>query len=219
MTMQLGRARGARPRFGSPGAAGAPATSALRRQYGEYCQRQAVGLVELMPREGVRPLYRQAREWAVRQGVHDSQDPMATLHRFCRELLPLPSFAVWLVDYESHRLAHLKAGVAYPHAGEPSEPVTVEFREVEHASDRWQASLDVYRDQDLWRGYIRFHRGSAEVHVRNSWFRPKTYIHKLLCDNMLRDLVGHTTISEKACVSRKRPVYWSRLEKIIRPSG
>ena len=106
---------------------------------------------------------------------------MATLHCFCRELLPLPSFAVWLVDYESHRLAHLKAGVAYPHAGEPSEPVTVEFREVEHASDRWQASLDVYRDQDLWRGYIRFHHGSAEAHVRTG---------DIFCQEELQDLRG-----------------------------
>ncbi len=113
------------------------------------------------------------------QGLHESKDPMSTLHRFCRELLPLPSFDVWLVDYETHRLAHLKAGAPFPHAGEPSEPVTVELREVEYASDRWQASLDVYRDEDLWRGYIRFHRGSAETHLRTG---------DIFCEDELQDL-------------------------------
>ena len=113
------------------------------------------------------------------RGVHESKDPMATLHHFCRELLPLPSFDVWLADYESHRLAHLKAGLPYPPSGEPSEPVTVELRKVEHASDCWQASLDVYRDGNVWRGYIRFHRGSAEAHVRTG---------DIFCEEELHDL-------------------------------
>ena len=109
MAMRLDSTGAARPRFRTP--ATAPTTaSALRRRYSEYCRRQAVGLVELVPREGVRPLYRQAREWAVDQGMHESKDPMATLHLFCRNLLPLPPFDVWLADYETHRLAHLKAG-------------------------------------------------------------------------------------------------------------
>ena len=132
-----------------------------------------------MPRDGVRPLYRKAREWAVARGLHESKDPMITLHRYCRELLPLPSFDVWLVDYETHRLAHLKADAPYSHAGEPSEPVTVELREVEHGSDRWQAALDVYRDEDLWRGYIRFHRDATEAPVRTG---------DIFCEDDLQDV-------------------------------
>ncbi len=180
MAMRLDRALRGTPRF--PAAAVSPrppTTSSLRRRYGEYCQRQAVGLMELVPREAVRPLYRRAREWAMEQGLHESKDPMATLHRFCRELLPLPPFDDWLVDYEAHRLAHLKAGVRYPNRGEPSEVVTVELREVEHASSRWQASLDVYRDEDVWRGYIRFHRSSTEANVRTG---------DIFCDEELQDL-------------------------------
>ncbi len=178
MAMRLDSTGAARPRFRTP--ATAPTTaSALRRRYSEYCRRQAVGLVELVPREGVRPLYRQAREWAVDQGMHESKDPMATLHLFCRNLLPLPPFDVWLADYETHRLAHLKAGAPYPHAGGPSEPVTVELRQVEHASERWQASLDVYRDDDLWRGYVRFHRGFGESHLRTG---------DIFCEDELQDL-------------------------------
>ncbi len=178
MSIPLDRAEGVKTRLRTV-TVGPPTAPALRRQYREYCSRQATGLLELVPREGVRPLYRQAREWAVSHGMHESKDPMATLHRFCRELLPLPSFEVWLADYETHRLAHLKAGVAYPHAGEPSEPVTVELREVEHGGDRWHASLELYRDEDLWRGYIRFHRDAAEAHLRTG---------DIFCEEELQDL-------------------------------
>ena len=178
MSIPLDRADSAQTRFRTP-AADPPAASALRRRYREYRHRQAVGLLELMPREGVRPLYRQAREWAISHGMHESKDPMATLHRFCGELLPLPSFEIWLADYETHRLAHLKAGVAFPHAGESSEPVTVEHREVVQGGDRWHASLDVYRDGDLWRGYLRFHRHSTEAHVRTG---------DIFCEEELQDL-------------------------------
>ncbi len=159
---------------------GAPPTaSALRRRYGEYCRRQAAALVEMVPREAVRPLYRQAREWARAQGLHEPKDPMATLHRFCRELLPLPSFEVWSSDYEAHRLAHLEDGAAFPHAGGPSEPVTVELRAVKHDGRQWHASLDVYRDGDYWRGYVRFYRDPAEPQVRTA---------DIFCEEELQDL-------------------------------
>ena len=178
MATHVDRTAGASPRFAVP-TQGSPSAAALRRRYGEYCRRQAAGLLDLIPREAVRPLYRQAREWATGNGLHEPKDPMATLHQFCRQLLPLPSFEVWLVDYEAHRLAHLKAGAPYPHGGEPSEPVTVELREVEHASDRWTASLDVYRDGNLWRGYIRFRRSPVEVQVRTG---------DIFCEDELQDL-------------------------------
>ena len=187
--MQIDRASGLTPwvRGSTPG------DSALRRRYADYCRRQAVGLIEVIPRDGVRPLYCHAREWAVKHGVHERKDPMTTLHRYCRELLPLPSFDVWLVDYETNRLAHLKEAAPYPHAGEPSEPVGVERREMGHGLERWEASLEVFRDGELWRGYIRFQPEGNDAEVSRSdeqirLAKGRLRTGDIFCEDELQDL-------------------------------
>lgn len=104
---------------------------------------------------------------------------MATLHRFCCDLLPLPPFEVWSTDYEAFRLAHRKDSAAFPQAGEPSEPVTVELRAVNYDGGDWHASLDVFRDGDYWRGYVRFRRDPGEPQVRTA---------DIFCEEELPDL-------------------------------
>ena len=84
---------------------GPPHAAVLRGRYDEYCRQQVTLLLEIVPREAVRTLYRSARSWATREGLHESKDPMSTLRAFCRELLPLPPFEIWLSDFEHHRLA------------------------------------------------------------------------------------------------------------------
>ena len=73
-------------------------SAALKGRYEEYCRQQVFLLLEIVPREAVRPLYRRARTWAIERGIHESKDPMSTLRLFCREVLPLPPFEVWLMD-------------------------------------------------------------------------------------------------------------------------
>ena len=63
-------------------------TVALRGHHEAYCRQQVSLLLEIIPRDAVRPLYRRARTWATERGSHEPQDPMATLRGFCRELLP-----------------------------------------------------------------------------------------------------------------------------------
>jgi len=142
------------------------ADSALYGRYLNYRQREASAFLTLVPREGLRPLYRAAREWAVERGLHENKDPMATLLTFCEQTLPLPPFEVWVVDYQSHRLAYMEEMGKPPLAPVETEPVLVDVRGVrlDRAPD-WFGSLYVGHDGVDWRGHIAFHRdGSDEVH-------------------------------------------------------
>ena len=87
----------------------------LYLRYHGYRRRQATRLLHVMPREAVRDLYGQAREWAKGRGLHDGQDPMATLVRFAEHLLPLPPFEVWLADREQYPLCHIEDSNEGPH--------------------------------------------------------------------------------------------------------
>lgn len=146
---------------------GSPAHSAvLKGRYEEYCRQQVFLLLEIIPREAVRPLYRRARTWATERGAHESEDPMSTLRIFCREILPLPSFDAWLLDYETHRLAHVSTGLGVLPLPESMEPVAVEFRRLEHEAEAWRGTLEVYRGGDVWRGLIRFQRDGEDGHFR-----------------------------------------------------
>jgi hypothetical protein len=132
---------------------------ALRARYEAYCAEQAAALPALLPREGVRKLYRGARDAQSGEVV----DPLALLVARCRELLPLPPFEIWAADYLRDPLPYL-AGVETGTAGPVrSTPVTVERRRLEHAGHAWDAALAVFRAPPEWRGFITFHdEGDAE---------------------------------------------------------
>lgn len=140
----------------------------LRKRYGAYRRRQAARLVQMLPKEAIRPLYRRARAAALRAGVSSGElggDPLALLVGFCETLLPLPPFATWCADLESHPDAHfadMEESVDGPTAEAPS---TMDAREVRYGGRPWMARLRSFRDADLWRGYIAFEeRGSGQVH-------------------------------------------------------
>jgi hypothetical protein len=103
---------------------------------------------------------------------------MATLHAFCRDILPLPPFEVWLCDYENHHAAHVSAGSEWSLAAS-KEPQAVEFRRIEHDSEPWQGTLEVYHGGDAWRGLIRFQREGAEAHFRTA---------EIFCEHDLQEL-------------------------------
>ena len=140
----------------------------LRLRYQEYCQRQASGLLELVPKETVRPLYRAAREWASSGGLHESKDPMATLVRYCRQLLPLPPFECWLEDYEQNRIEHLRYVSEGPLYARAAEPVMVDVREMSLDGEEWTAGLSLYSDGSVWRGFITFRKSSSEQGLRTT---------------------------------------------------
>ena len=127
----------------------------LRRLYDAYCRRQAAALLSLVPRDGIRPLYRKARESCEISGIQRGEDPIEILNRFCREILPLPPFAVWAADFAMYPAGHLDAMRADP-ALNASAPVTVELRTLRHAATDWLAELNLFPDGEVWRGFIEF---------------------------------------------------------------
>ncbi len=140
----------------------------LRRQYQEYCRRQAAGLIRLVPKESLRSLYRTARAWAAARGLHENKDPMATLVLYCRELLPLPPFECWLEDYERNRIAHLQYVSEGPVPAREVEPVVVDERAVRLGGETWKAGLNLFPDGGVWRGFIGFSLGPSEKAVRTA---------------------------------------------------
>ena len=130
----------------------------LRARYEAYCAREAAALPGLLPREGVRALYRSAR--AAAEGPVG--DPLALLVAHCRAVLPLPPFEVWLEDYLRDRTPYLEEGDAMG-APRREAPVTVELRRVEHRGRAWVAGLSLFHEPAGWRGFIAFHPEDADA--------------------------------------------------------
>ena len=129
----------------------------LSARYDEYCRRQAKGLVSILPKEAIRPLYARAREWGRTTGKEVEKDPLATLLLFLRELLPLPPREVWERDRVEYLDAHVKEEFDSPPAHRRSSPpVTVESRGMEMEGRRWRATLNLFRRDEAWRGFIVF---------------------------------------------------------------
>jgi hypothetical protein len=104
-----------------------------------------------MPREAVRPLYREARKQA-----GEGADPLDLLLRYCEALLPLPPFDVWYRDLVASPEAHLVDLDDSPDAPTAQTPSTVEVRSVVYQGRPWVARLKSYRDGGVWKGYIAF---------------------------------------------------------------
>lgn len=139
----------------------APSPGELQARYAAYRLRQARGLLHMLPREAVRPLYRRALSGR----TESSSDPMEALVSFCEQLLPLPPFEVWQEDVRRNADAHLYA--VEDSAGAPSAdaPVTFETREFNVGDQRWAAHLRSFRDGESWRGFIAFEdRRASRTH-------------------------------------------------------
>lgn len=154
----------------APGVAGGADLSALpgageglRSLYDGYRRREAAALLSLLPRDAVRPLYRLARERQGAGGDGMPEDPVGLLVEFVeRELLPLPPFAVWLSDFQRYRAAHLEGLDAAPAGPDPAAPVAVEVRSVRYRAAEWYASLNLFRREGIWWGFIRFSAAGSE---------------------------------------------------------
>lgn len=146
----------------------------LHVRYGSYRRRQASRLLQILPREAVRPLYRRAREGArARDASEDAaaDDPLALLVGFCEELLPLPPFDVWCEDLRRNPDAHLTDLDESADSPTADAPATMATQDVEYAGARWVARLRAFRDAGLWRGYIAFEEGGrGRVHRTTTVF-------------------------------------------------
>lgn len=126
----------------------------LLTRYAAYRRRQARGLLHMMPREAIRPLYR--RVAAAGFAEADPTDPMEAMVAYCEQLLPLPPLKTWLEDVRRNPEAHLHEVEGSPDAPTVDAPVTVESRQFYVGEESWSAHLRSFRDEDAWRGFIAF---------------------------------------------------------------
>jgi len=148
----------------------------LAIRYRAYRRRQARGLLHMLPREAVRPLYRRAL--AANGGALSSADPMELLVELCERLLPLPSLEAWLEDVRQNPEAHLNDVEESAEAPSADAPVTVESRRFAFRDEIWSAHLRSFRDGDTWRGFIAFEDPrSSRVHRTALIFREPDAIH------------------------------------------
>lgn len=145
-----------------------PPEELARRTYRAYRRRQAEELVRLLPSEGVRPLYKRAREWARARDLHDGKDPMRTLLRYCEHLLPLPPFREWVRDTTKNADAHVRQLERAPDGDGAGSPLPLEVRSFDDRGSVWYATLSLYRAEEAWRGFIAFHRGPETPILRTA---------------------------------------------------
>lgn len=140
----------------------------LRALYDRYCYRQAVALLSLVPRDAVRPLYRQALRWADKESQREDRDPLAILTAFCVELLPLPPFSVWLGSLRENPDPFLEDLEPVQEMDGSREAVTTDVRTFAREEGTWQARLRLFRDTDGWRGFISFRSDDGTCDVRTA---------------------------------------------------
>lgn len=125
----------------------------LRRWYEAYRRRQARRLVDLVPREAIRPLYRAASR---DPGPAPSTDPLERLVSYCGALLPLPPFDIWIEDLARNPGAHLRDWddtVEVPTVGEPA---TLATRTLRRGREEWGIRLRAYAHEGAWRAHLTF---------------------------------------------------------------
>ncbi len=124
----------------------------LRRWYALYRRRQARRLVDLLPRDAVRPLYRAAA------AAHGSDaDPLERLVAFCVDILPLPPFEVWARDLALNPEAHLRDLDDTTEVPNLRDPATLCVRELRRGPERWEVRLRGFAEAGAWRAYLAFH--------------------------------------------------------------
>lgn len=139
----------------SPGPFTSPAESPLRRRYEAYRKREARALLEIVPREALRTLLREARSGDSTGAGLD--DPIELLVTFCERMLPLPPFEVWLADFQENRSAYLAVEDLEARGPRAAGPVAVALRSFPAGGETWHAALEVSPGADTWTGHLRFH--------------------------------------------------------------
>lgn len=146
----------------------------VAERYEAYRVRQAELLPTLIPREGIRPLYRAALEWAEREGLAPGKDPLALLRQFCEVVLPLPPLEVWAAEYGGGEALSEPEEDGTLRVGERRQPVLVDLRSIEHEGASWAAGLTVQRVEPGWSGYIHFADGVGRAVRTADIFREDT---------------------------------------------
>jgi hypothetical protein len=145
----------------------------LRALYAAYRRRQARGLLAMLPREAIRPLYRAALEGTSDASLAD--DPLQLLVAYCERLLPLPPFEMWAGDLADHPDAHLSEWDDAADWATSAHPVSLAIRSVRCLGQLWRVRLRGYREHGAWRGFMAFDGAAlTDTHRTAVVFREAT---------------------------------------------
>ncbi|TVP55746.1 MAG: hypothetical protein EA351_09785 [Gemmatimonadales bacterium] len=145
----LGRAGLRSPRVGVPAR---PFPQTLRALYERYRRCEAQELLALIPREGLRSIWRHRRAETRHEPPREGAS-LEELREVTEELLPLPPYEVWVRSYLSDRRPYLQR-MGIPAAPARPDPVTVSTREMR---DEIWAHLHLRRSDRGWVGFMSFH--------------------------------------------------------------
>lgn len=140
----------------------ASAPETLRALYDRYCQVERSELLALLPREGLRSLWRHRRA-----SLAEGPLPTASiegLREAAASLLPLPPYDVWLRSYLADRRPYLTR-LGIPAAPSRAEPVTVSTREL--APGLW-VHLNLVHRTSGWAGFLGFHGPDVPAGLRTT---------------------------------------------------
>lgn len=145
-------------------------TSSLARtllpRYEAYQRHQVREFLTLVPREGLRVLYRKARAAWAREA--SALDPVARLGEFVRELLPLPPFHVWFQDLRQNLAAHLDEPWMADIVPDRANPFVLDARTEVLSGAPWRTELRVHRDDNGWIGHLNFSKPGDARSLRTS---------------------------------------------------
>jgi len=132
----------------------------LLPRYEAYRRHQVRELLSLLPPEGLRALYREARTAFV--GESAQSDPMAVLGEFVKRLMPLPPFHVWYQDVRRNPERHLDEPWMADVLPDRSAPAALDARTELLQGAQWRVELRVHHTGDGWRGHLSFRREKDE---------------------------------------------------------
>jgi len=128
----------------------------LRAWYHAYRIRQGRLLAALVPREAIRPLYRQARSNPVDGEPSPADGELERLAAHCASLLPLPPFDMWLEDLRSFPAGHMEDMDASTAGSTVYRPLTLAVGEIQVGEEEWRVRFRVFMERGLWHAFLRF---------------------------------------------------------------
>ena len=155
----------------NPALSGRPSARDLLPTYEAYRRWQARELLTLVPREGIRAIYKGAR---AARGAPIAADPVELVAEHVMARIPLPPFHVWCHDFRTHLDVHLDEPWMRDRLPSRDAPLALAVREEQLMGALWTVQLEVHHDGGGWRGRLLFARDGSRSWRTGDVFRESS---------------------------------------------